>query len=481
MLRKQTFYQKHIWPNWIRQIQQSENRTMFLHGIMGSELYDRTSDDEVWVDTGLWHEVDNLEFESLSPDGAKDGQDQFIYARQTVRIPVIEDPYDNLRSHIDLGHFCFDWRDSVHIEATRLESFLALLLADEKPINIITHSMGGCVLLHLLGRNRSFDHLINRIIFCAPPFRGALKPLRVIEIGNGTPADWMIRNNRLKESVASMPGLFQMMVAPKEFWQIRLPTNNADIQLNYPIAGDIDIYNLDGLTNRYRPNLRSQILDFASRYHQSQKQHINTVVRIFGNRIHVIVGLNGKTAYTAIKANGTWSIPKLPEAPNGQKSNGDGTVLFQSSFMPGLDLDRYAAFIPNSQEDTHGSLVDYDPVIAGIEAILTDDDPHQNGLVDYPNFIDQIDWSHEIPQAEQPNRFTNLDYIDRSMQRERLPRNRWGRSLNPERTDAIRFYETRQAAIRVIYGEDLKANAQQIGESEEFIKIHIRDMLLPLS
>ena len=108
MLRKHEFYEKEVWPGWIEKIKQSPDRAILLHGIMGSELYDKNGDHTRWLDFGIWHEMDNLAYERLSPDGAIDSQDQFIYARSTVHPPIVQDPYSKFFKKLKSGQFNFD-------------------------------------------------------------------------------------------------------------------------------------------------------------------------------------------------------------------------------------------------------------------------------------------------------------------------------------------------------------------------------------
>ncbi len=86
-LRKHALYETSVWPRWYSQIDRRAP-IVLLPGIMGSELYDDERDGAgngtVWVDGGIFHEVDNLEVAQLSPDGLVDSQRQSIYARSTV-------------------------------------------------------------------------------------------------------------------------------------------------------------------------------------------------------------------------------------------------------------------------------------------------------------------------------------------------------------------------------------------------------------
>lgn len=309
MLRKHEFYEAAVWPRWLQEVRQSPNRVILLPGIMGSELYDRQDHDTIWVDTGVWHEVDNLAFETLAPDGAVDSQEQFVYARSTVNPPVIGDPYDSVRRALRAGRFSYDWRESIPIEARRLGLFLEKLAADGQPVRFVTHSMGGRLLLALLANDTRFDGLIDQIVFVAPPFHGALKPIRVIEDGDGTPVDWLIRNSVLCESAASLPGLFDLLAAPEGFWPTELPLNGgqAPLQLRYPILDGETLYRTGAWTNRHRPELRPNLLKFAEGYHRD----------VWSKTSEVSSGLPTRSTSSSPSTARPITLPSAPRAATG--------------------------------------------------------------------------------------------------------------------------------------------------------------------
>ena len=199
------------------------------------------------------------------------------------------------------------------------------------------------------------------------------------------------------------------------------------------------------------------------------------------DKIHVIVGLNGKTTCSATRSpTGDWVLHKVPVPPNNKVSNGDGTVLFQSSILPGLPENHYWAEIPQAQENTHGYMMNRPNVISGIKAILEGNNPGGAGLVNYGNFIQRIDWSYEREDSLKPGLTENLDYTERERLRSITPRSEWDNALNPNGNDAARFAYTRKAALQVLNGDDLQIASSRIGENVEFLEGHIRNLLLPL-
>ena len=486
MLHKEKYYRERIWPKWLQEFRHASRSALLLHGIMGSELYDKREQDTVWVDMGIWHEVDNLELKKLTPKGAIDTDSQFLYARSTVHPPVVSDPYSEILEQLNPGRFNYDWRDSIPIEAQRLAQFLDVLFNEHnEPIQFVTHSMGGCVLLWLLSQTDRFDDRISRIIFVAPPFHGALKPIRVIEEGTGTPADWLIRNSVLRRSAATFPGLFQLLVAQKGAWPTELPRPaSTPIRLKHPIRAAASLYDPGAWTNRYRMRLRGKILEFAKRFHHRIWNQASRIVQRQGlaGKITVLVGLNGKTAYSATRHDREWQIHRLENPPDGKVSNGDGTVLFQSSFLPGLSTDAYWAYVPRRRRNVHGSIMDEKPVIDALRTLLSGDDlSATDNIVPYSDFIDRIDWRREAQEAVDPARNTELDYLERASARATTPRRRWGRALNPDGNDALLFGMTRAAALRIILGEsDCATECELTGQPENFLLEHMQTLLMPV-
>ncbi|MDA1190172.1 MAG: hypothetical protein O3A46_00645 [Candidatus Poribacteria bacterium] len=480
MLRKQERYRDEHWERWIAQVRRSPHRTILLPGFMGSELFDYRGDRTRWLDVGVRWDADDLEYDALSPSGSVDHNGQEILARSTVRAPVLTDPYARFLKDTGAGWFPYDWRESLPLEAKRLEAFLdALLRNDEKPITFVTHSMGGCLLLCLLQQTPRFDDAIERIIVCAPPFHGALKPIRVVEDGDGSPVDLFVRDSVLKRSGATFPGLFDLLVAPKGLWIEYLPSPSGNIPLLYPIRTSQDMYGVDAWTNRHRADMRPSLLRFAREFHVKRMASLRGVIGRFEKKMFVLVGLNGKTAYAAARsASYGWALHYTPKPPDGNVSNGDGTVLFQSSFLPDLPLSHYWAEIPEYGDNTHGKLVDLPNVITAINTLLSGGSLSGGPLTPYNGFIDRIDWRFERPDAPTPTQYEHLNYQERARMRSLVPKNQWTPALNPD-GDALDYYVTREAAKRVAMGEDLVSVAQRAHLEPEFLERHVQAYLMP--
>ena len=508
-LPKQEIYENHLWPNWLNALERSPARVLLVHGIMGSELRDRAhGDDRLWLDAGIAREGDMkaLEFQGTSPNGSFDQPNACIYARRTVEPPVVPPPYSKILSDERLrpATFCYDWRDSVDVEALRLGAFLDRVRAVQggRPIRIVTHSMGGHVLLRLLSERSDFADLIERIIFCAPPFHGALVPLRVVERGDGMdPAlDLVTGNHEVKEAASTFLGLLANLVAPKGAWPANLPgSGSSTIDLAYPIRTGEDLYVLESWSNQYRYVLRSKLLALSRGYHTQLWATMARALEPFEGRAHVIAGLNGKTPYAArrIPVSGgmeyeflSHTRESLDGGPNGSAtiSNGDGTVLFQSTYLPCLPTSGYYGCIPAEQGDTHGGIVDRQAVRDAIVAILDGKkkiacESGGDAIVPYKDFIGRINWTPEHPDSKHmpaSHQKAHHDYMERAWLRQVLPYKKWRRTLATGDDDG-RFYRTRQAALAVMQErESLEQAAARIGEDAEFLARHIRRQVLPL-
>ena len=481
-LHKEEFYEQQVWPGWISGVLASPHRAIFLHGIMGSELYDDVHHCTRWVDMNIWHEVDELAFETLSPDGAIDVEGQLVYARSTVSLPMLGQFYAPYLGAIGSGRFNFDWRDAIGIESQRLGRFLELLLERDPKLELrlVTHSMGGCVLLRLLATTSAFDSRIRSVVFVAPPFWGALRPLRVIEDGNGTPVDIMISNAVLEQSAASMPGLFNLLVAPPDVWP--LDPGLGIPKLAYPIRGG-DLYVRCDWTNRARWDLRQPLLDSTRNYYLAQSAGAAQVVRRLGDRISVIVGVNGNTEYCAqLTPEWDWVVHSAPPPGGDALSNGDGSVLVQSSVLPNLDPKRYWAYVPGARSSSHASLPNLPEVQAAMRALLQGEEPVAGGaLQPLPAIVPRIDWSSELQGAAAPEPFDHLDYVERARLRSLTPVSERDRRLDPDGADERLFHHTRTAAFKVLSGaSDVEREASRIGKPPAFLRNHVQALVAPL-
>lgn len=474
---KEPWYRQERYPAWRDEIIRA-NGLILLPGIMGSELHDYETRNTRWVDLGIWQEADDLAFARLDPNGSVDNGGQRILARSTLSIPFAGDFYSDCLRTLGAGRFAFDWRESITLEARRLAQFLRELPADLK-LRFVTHSMGGVVLLKMLTEFGDLDAAIDRIVFVAPPFWGALPPLQVIEDGTGTPADVLIQNAVLRDSAATMTGLFNLLPAPPDIWPKRVDVGPDP--LLHPVRSGENLFSRDAWGNQTHADMRARILTSTVDHFRGLASSVPNVVQRLGSKMFVFVGLRGKTPQQANKRNGVWEIDAVPSEPVGKFRNGDGTVLTQSSWIASLGIQRYYAWIPNVAEDTHGSIINDASVLEGIRAALSGDLAGISvaGMTELSSVLLEIDWSGDLVQ--QPG---TLKYGERARRRALARPSAWKAKLNPKDAvtglrDADLFSATRAAAVRVLGGADIRAEAGRLGLSQKFLQDHVHALLLP--
>ena len=478
---------------------------IFLPGLMGSELCDVSGGNRtVWVGDSICNTVGKLAYDSLKDDGSVDSDGQCILASRTTRAPV-NDFYDDYFYKNGEGCFCYDWRESINVEARRLADFVRDYLPSKKDlpgktydfarsdkVSFVAHSMGCVLLMRMLGQASDLFSRINQIVFVGPPFWGALSPIQVIEHGTGTDLDLLLPDDKLRNAAATMTGVFNMLPAPPEFWPKTFPGVSAE--LIHPVRTGDDLYSPGSWTNIKHPEMRHTILQSAYKNYQALSASIPIIVPALRDRIHVFVGLDGKTPQLARKINGDWIIDSVANKPkssskSGKKEwlrNGDGRVLTQSSWIESLGIERYYAWIPRGREDTHGSLPNIDEVGRAIQAALRGESSGilAAGLEPLSDVVKQIDWTRD---TQNDILYANVyAYNERARLRAKISPADWhDRKLNPlDKTlnihDSDLFVATRSAALRIINGSDIRREAFRLKVTKEFLQEHVYKLLMPL-
>jgi pimeloyl-ACP methyl ester carboxylesterase len=441
---------------------------------MGSELVDHPSGEVLWLDLGVWREVDDLEVEAISARGLLDCCDRRVVARGAVRVPVLADPYSAFIPRLDAAVYPYDWRDSIEVEGERLRTFLRFVAKrDPRPITLVGQSLGALVAVEALARAPDLDRTIDRLLLAAPPIGGSLRPLRVIESGSATPLEWLVRRGVLRRSAATLPVLPQLLIAPADHW----PERVGDVALRHPVRTGDDLYRPAAWTNRYRVALRRRILSVARRIHRGRRSAFGVVTRRLAERTHLIVAVHGKTPYAATRNRaGGWVLHALPDPPSGRWSNGDGTVLLQASLVPGLPEDRVHVVVPERRESLHGDLLDRPETLDAVRALL---DGRRPDLATLSETLERVDWSWERAGAPDPGETEHLAWDERARMRGLVPPEEWGENLDPE-GDAATFLATEEAGLRVLSGEPLDEASTTIGRDAGFLRGSLRHRLLPL-
>jgi hypothetical protein len=274
--------------------------------------------------------------------------------------------------------------------------------------------------------------------------------------------------------VATMPGLFQLAVAPREHWVTEIPGKKGNIELAYPIRDpNADIYE-PAFWSEPGHRMRRNILHFARAYQNTLHAALPSIQARLGDRFSVIVGLNGRnTLSRASRAADGWRFHKNGATPLGKYANGDGSVLFQSSYLRGFDTSRYWAYAPKVHKNIHSSLLDIDDVTQGVSAILSGNKPK---LQPHAKFIGMIDFNKER-QKDPPKPFEDLDYLERARLRASIPFTKWDDHglRGPDKRDNDLLCATAIAETRVVAGESVRVEAERLGQPVEFLEDFIHD------
>jgi hypothetical protein len=479
---------------------------------MGSELFDAGTDPSkedgkgvIWLDLGIFcNDANYLRYSALSPKGSSDLDGLCIYGRTTMKYPYpTSHPYQEFLAKVDAFPFCYDWRESIPLEAEKLYNFLRMYFSateEEKQLNIVTHSMGGCLLLTVLQdqSKRSFlEKKLGKIILCTPPIHGALPPLRAVEYGTleVTILD-AIKRREIARSCATMPGLFQLLVSDRKQWPSR--NNNQDYpdelkkltELEYPIRvsdGDntpYTFYSAKYWQTKHKDYL-PKLLRFAYDFHERKHMALRHIVEDLGERMFILCGANGRTPYAAEYKNSSvgWVLRKPSEDKSEKRIyNGDGTVLLQSSLIPKLNVQKYFVYVPTKTQETHHIFMDIDSVCNAVNTILskTSCPKKLKDLTRLDSLVASLYLEEEktqsIPKTSiLPEQSTSYGYRERRLIRQELPYHEWS---DADKEDALLYYLTKEAAERVLRGNsDIETESRRIHQSKEFLEEHLRHMI----
>lgn len=211
---------------------------IFIPGIKGTKLYNSNSIDAeiLWQD--IRYNFKDIELLQLTKE--YEGE-YFDEDANTIVKPLNIEPsaYREFWNRLDPGYskkyiFPYDWRISNEINGQNLRSFIEYLLKKSKAINnpikhfdIITHSMGNMP-IRVYVKNYGME-FINKIIFTAPPFKGAPEAISALVMGQGM----FFNRDEMRKLARTLPGLFEL-----------LPTyKNSVIDLND--RTEIDLFDLN--------------------------------------------------------------------------------------------------------------------------------------------------------------------------------------------------------------------------------------------
>ena len=189
---------------------------IFIPGIKGTKLHDsNTLNNEIlWQDFRFnFKDTDRLhltfEFEN----------DYFEEDMNTIIHPDSIEPlaYREFWNRLDPDYpnkfiFAYDWRISNKTNGEKLRQFILYLIKKSKAIgqpivqfDIVTHSMGNMpIRFYIKEYGMEF---INKVIFTAPPFKGAPEAISALVVGQGM----FFKKDETRKLARTLPGLFELL------------------------------------------------------------------------------------------------------------------------------------------------------------------------------------------------------------------------------------------------------------------------------
>lgn len=442
-LHKHKYYEQRLWPNWIERTvgprpglkwgfqrilgevptvdrEREQRPVLFVPGFMMSTLWDARRQQTLWFDPRVFvfpSKLVRLGFKEPRLNSSYDRVDNYIMARAPMRSWLVLSPgYRNFLKFLRPGVFSYDWRDRIETEAKRLKLFFDELLDYDgedsiDKVDLVTHSLGGCVVLkflqdNFLQDNKKLTDRIGKIIFIAPPFRGLLSAISTIQDGKTTIPllNCLLSDKKMRDISTTMPGMYQVMPAPVEQWLKQLPMNGGTLDLVYPVRGG-DLYDptlwKSRLKNKkprkghaekiWAPN--KDCLKWAKAWHEDLDLKLDFADEALKKRMFLIVGIGSpKTGSSVRQRNGGgWKISRQAEPGPGRLHNGDGMVLFESSYLPLPDPDHQIwALEAIKNQDLHDDMIGNPEVLAAIEKIRAEGTAEGTGLTKYTEFVSRI-------------------------------------------------------------------------------------------
>lgn len=214
----------------------SKDAVVILPGIMGSELIDSSSGEQLWgLSDPRWYVSAWTSGRSLAglrvSDAERTGSTRRVTATRLLRAPAFApflrgaEPYRELVAGVSgvmadpqaVLEFPYDWRLSVaRIARTFGDTAIDHLRRWQRHpagtrdarLIIVAHSMGGLVadyFCNVLGGSE----YVRRIVTLGTPFYGAVKAAQILSAGIGAPVP--LPHSRLREVAITMPGVYDLL------------------------------------------------------------------------------------------------------------------------------------------------------------------------------------------------------------------------------------------------------------------------------
>jgi len=296
---------------------------VLLPGIMGSMLVSiRGVTTLLWVNPLLFIQG-NARYLRLSPDADSDEYSQVDCVPLSLEKLTYFKISLSLNRNTVLHEFPYDWRRPIEYNADILHKAIERWSEGdpERKFNLVAHSMGGLVSRAYLARHQtSAEKRIRRLVLHGTPNFGSPNAVETLYNGNsmmGT-VDRLNSQNAMREVVFSLPSIYQLLPAPREYYSANRP---------YPV--DFDMYNADAWS---LPGIRQVFLDGAYKLHKELGRSDPQVP------IDMIAGCHIQTLVTAGLEIGSGKASFTGNRIDEGSDSGDGTVPLWSAHLPGANM-----------------------------------------------------------------------------------------------------------------------------------------------
>ena len=199
------------------------NAVIIIPGIKGSQLINVNTHNfhSIWRDFRFnFNNVEDLELTDEFEGNRYEEKMDVLIERGSTESLAYKEFIDDLEVNVPKFIFSYDWRKSNRENGRNLHDFIEMLkkkskasssATDIKKVSIVTHSMGNHILRFYI-KDVGFSS-IDKIVFVAPPFMGALAMINGLIKGQG-----IFKNikRKLREVVRTFPGAIELIPRYKD-------------------------------------------------------------------------------------------------------------------------------------------------------------------------------------------------------------------------------------------------------------------------
>jgi pimeloyl-ACP methyl ester carboxylesterase len=217
--------------SFARRGQEPDGNVIVLHGMMGSEL---SLDSRATEAVEVWPRITRIMAGSLSQlQLSEDGRSGVNAAIDVRATGIMKRHYGELLLALSerwrVRAFWYDWRKDIRLAAAELEANISSSVADDQPVHLVAHSMGGLVARSFIKSYPSrWDSMWDveghgsrggRLIMLGTPNHGSFAIPQMITGVEGlvrklTLLDLVHSQHELLDVLNSFPALYQMLPSP---------------------------------------------------------------------------------------------------------------------------------------------------------------------------------------------------------------------------------------------------------------------------